>query len=225
MDDMLPFSSIDAGIYPTDQCWDATMDLDALNVFTDFGEQSSEQDSVPPSSDPGQTSVPPSKARRRAQNRASQRAFRERKDKHVKGLEIQLESLNEKHQDLLCSYNKQSENVAKLNCKIAALQSNLKTLKSNAILGECDQLLLDGGLPGGRSRGHGHGKTVMPDTFDAFPFTAVTNTTSPTSPMLYDGYELGLDRSIVNPLVTSSTLGGTPRQTDLPDFEDLLQMP
>src|SRR5258708_33057856 len=43
--------------------------------------------------------------RRRAQNRASQRAFRERKEKHVKGLEHQLEDLHEKHQDLLQSFN------------------------------------------------------------------------------------------------------------------------
>jgi AP-1-like factor len=68
--------------------------------------------------------------RRRAQNRASQRAFRERKEKHVKGLEHQLEDLHEKHQDLLQSYTRQADEVTKLNHRIAELNSELQTLQS-----------------------------------------------------------------------------------------------
>lgn len=63
--------------------------------------------------------------RRRAQNRASQRAFRERKEKHVKGLEHQLEELHEKHQDLLQSYSKQTEEVSRLNVRISELSAEL----------------------------------------------------------------------------------------------------
>ena len=42
--------------------------------------------------------------RRRAQNRAAQRAFRERKQKRAQELEIQLTALNEKYRALECSH-------------------------------------------------------------------------------------------------------------------------
>lgn len=67
--------------------------------------------------------------RRRAQNRASQRAFRERKEKHVKGLEHQLEELHEKHQDLLQSYSKQADEVSRLNGRIAQLSAELSVVR------------------------------------------------------------------------------------------------
>lgn len=67
--------------------------------------------------------------RRRAQNRASQRAFRERKEKHVKGLEHQLEELHEKHQDLLQSYSKQVDEVSRLNARIAQLSAELSAVR------------------------------------------------------------------------------------------------
>ncbi|KAK5947459.1 hypothetical protein PMZ80_001609 [Knufia obscura] len=67
--------------------------------------------------------------RRRAQNRASQRAFRERKEKHVKGLEHQLEELHEKHQDLLQSYTKQADEVSRLNSRIAELSTELTAVR------------------------------------------------------------------------------------------------
>jgi AP-1-like transcription factor len=70
--------------------------------------------------------------RRRAQNRASQRAFRERKEKHVKGLEHQLEDLHEKHQDLLQSYTRQADEVTKLNDRIAELNAELQALQTCA---------------------------------------------------------------------------------------------
>jgi len=69
--------------------------------------------------------------RRRAQNRASQRAFRERKEKHVKGLENQLQDLHEKHQDLLHSYTRQAGEVQRLNDRITELTSELSLLRSS----------------------------------------------------------------------------------------------
>ncbi|RAL64088.1 hypothetical protein DID88_003276 [Monilinia fructigena] len=43
-------------------------------------------------------------SRRRAQNRASQRAFRDRKEKHMRELEQRLEELESRHSDLVRSY-------------------------------------------------------------------------------------------------------------------------
>jgi len=74
--------------------------------------------------------IPNMHLRRRAQNRASQRAFRERKEKHVKGLEHQLEDLHEKHQDLLQSYTRQADEVSKLNNRISELTAELNALRS-----------------------------------------------------------------------------------------------
>ncbi|KAL9639519.1 MAG: hypothetical protein Q9164_000872 [Protoblastenia rupestris] len=54
-----------------------------------------------------------SSQRRRAQNRASQRAFRERKEKHVQRLEHELEVLETKHHELERSYE-ESEGAQKL---------------------------------------------------------------------------------------------------------------
>ncbi|KAM5455146.1 hypothetical protein MaudCBS49596_001786 [Microsporum audouinii] len=59
--------------------------------------------------------------RRRAQNRASQRAFRERKEKHVKGLESQLQALHEQHQSLLQSYNSQANEIESLRKRVQEL--------------------------------------------------------------------------------------------------------
>jgi AP-1-like transcription factor len=42
--------------------------------------------------------------RRRAQNRASQRAYRERRERHVKSLEEKLEVINSQHEELSKEY-------------------------------------------------------------------------------------------------------------------------
>jgi hypothetical protein len=68
--------------------------------------------------------------RRRAQNRASQRAFRERKDRHLRSLKVTLESLGQKHQCLLNSYSQQSEAVIQLKHRIAELQMEIATLST-----------------------------------------------------------------------------------------------
>ena len=60
--------------------------------------------------------------RRRAQNRASQRAFRERKEKHAQDLQRQLEELEKKHKELLDSHSELDD----LNKKLVAEIDNLR---------------------------------------------------------------------------------------------------
>ena len=67
--------------------------------------------------------------RRRAQNRASQRAFRERMEKYANNLGHQVEELHEKHQSLLQSYDKQADQVSQLNSYIAELSTELITMR------------------------------------------------------------------------------------------------
>jgi len=109
--------------------------------------------------------------RRRAQNRASQRAFRERKEKHVKGLEHQLEDLHEKHQDLLQSYTRQADEVGKLNNRIAELTAELNALRSCQ-----DQSFSD---------------MLMPDKFDKFDAFSAHD-------VLCNGPECYFDKSAVD---------------------------
>jgi len=112
--------------------------------------------------------IPNMHLRRRAQNRASQRAFRERKERHVKGLEHQLEDLHEKHQDLLQSYSRQADEVAKLNSRIQELNTEIETLRSSSDLSFSEFL--------------------TPDKFDAVP----------GSDLYYSGPECYFDKSAVD---------------------------
>ncbi|EXJ92082.1 hypothetical protein A1O3_00632 [Capronia epimyces CBS 606.96] len=109
--------------------------------------------------------------RRRAQNRASQRAFRERKEKHVKGLELQLEDIHEKHQDLLQTYTRQSDEVAKLNNRIAELTTEINSLRSCQ-----DQSFSD---------------MLLPDKFDKFDAFSGHD-------MLHDGPDCYFDKTAVD---------------------------
>jgi len=59
--------------------------------------------------------------RRRAQNRAAQRAFRERKEKHARDLEVQLGVLNEKYIKLETSHSEISAAYEKLRKTIELL--------------------------------------------------------------------------------------------------------
>ncbi|KIW70721.1 hypothetical protein PV04_02964 [Phialophora macrospora] len=229
INDRFRFGSMEPGFFPPDQTWDP-VDMSSLTSITDFGDQSLRQTSQAPSTDSEQTIVPQSKIRRRAQNRASQRAFRERKERHVKGLETQLELLNEKHQDLLCSYNKQSDTMMKLNRKIEKLTADLKALKTSPPITSSttpDPQYFGEGAPGRpRERLHVERNAHFsgPEKFDAFSFTSHP---SVPSSMPYDGYQLGLDGTIVNTTdVANPGVGGVVASSDnLPDFEDLLQMP
>lgn len=68
--------------------------------------------------------------RRRAQNRASQRAFRERKERHVKNLEQQLEDLRQRFQELLCSYDEQKNEIYSLKQQLHEVHSDNVALQA-----------------------------------------------------------------------------------------------
>ncbi|KAF1361273.1 hypothetical protein EJ07DRAFT_112233 [Lizonia empirigonia] len=59
--------------------------------------------------------------RRRAQNRAAQRAFRERKEKHARDLEVQLAALTDKYNKLEVSHNELNAAYEKLRKTIELL--------------------------------------------------------------------------------------------------------
>ncbi len=93
--------------------------------------------------------------RRRAQNRASQRAFRERKEKHVQQLEHQLEDLESKHQTLANSYTALDTTHHHLKREVEQLRSQIASMKSSregSILSEIttpdmfDQFAVEGGM-------------------------------------------------------------------------------
>ncbi|MCJ1246179.1 hypothetical protein MMC30_003384 [Trapelia coarctata] len=69
--------------------------------------------------------------RRRAQNRASQRAFRDRKEKHAQNLQNQLDELEAKHQELSSSYRKLETTNSKLVTELEELRAKITTLTSS----------------------------------------------------------------------------------------------
>jgi len=193
--DLFRFSEFDL----TSQTWEAA-DFDLFNSSEDYERPLAGQATRANSIDSkGSPTTPNSKVRRRAQNRASQRAFRERKEKHVKGLETQLEALNERHQDLLVSYTKQADNIVRLSSHIAQLQAQIKTFKVSH-----EQKPLTGG----------NGPALLPATFDAFVFPGTPGV------MLYDGDEVNFDENEPDDPIAK------PGPDDsLPLFEDLLALP
>jgi hypothetical protein len=68
--------------------------------------------------------------RRREQNRIAQRTFRERKDRYIQNLEGHIKELNTKHQDLLMSYKRSTEQVTTLYTQLLDIQSELDYLRS-----------------------------------------------------------------------------------------------
>ena len=71
--------------------------------------------------------------RRREQNRASQRAYRDRKDKQLKTLEGQIAQWQAKHQGLCSSYSKQTTEVRKLKAQIEELTSKIITVQTGLL--------------------------------------------------------------------------------------------
>lgn len=67
--------------------------------------------------------------RRRAQNRASQRAFRERKERHVKNLEQQLEELHHQYEELLIAYKQQKWVLSNLKSELQDVRSEISPLQ------------------------------------------------------------------------------------------------
>ena len=138
--------------------------------------------------------------RRRAQNRASQRAFRERKERHLRNLKQHLESLIEKHRTLLSSYAQQTDVLVHLQQRMAELNAELKKIYSER---DFSNVAFDHSMlcPGGF------------DKFDAFPSSSGSrlgeHQTQPQRPHFDEN---------------RSNLAGLPELGHLPGFEDLLNM-
>jgi hypothetical protein len=121
--------------------------------------------------------------------------------------------------------------MMKLNRKIEKLTADLRALKTSPPITSRTtpdpQYFGQGGGPGRPRERLPVGRNAHfggPEKFDAFSFTSHP---SVPSSMPYDGYQLGLDGTIVN-----TTDAANPAVDDvaassrnLPDFEDLLQMP
>ncbi|KAK5082498.1 hypothetical protein LTR70_008384 [Exophiala xenobiotica] len=80
---------------------------------------------------------PPARAeelfpRRREQNRQSQRAYRDRKDAHQRQLEGQVAVWKQKHEKLVRSYAKQTEEVSRLKAQLEDLHAQVATLQPGA---------------------------------------------------------------------------------------------
>lgn len=71
--------------------------------------------------------------RRREQNRASQRAYRDRKEKQLKALEIQIAQWQTKHQGLCSSYSKQTTEVRKLKAQIDDLTNKIIAVQTGLL--------------------------------------------------------------------------------------------
>lgn len=88
----------------------------------------------------------------------------------MKGVEHQLEILHEKHQDLLQSYSRQSDEVSRLSNKIRELTTELNSLQSSPDKSTSKMPMLD-----------------QSDSFDAFP----------THDVIYDGTGCYFDKQFV----------------------------
>ena len=69
--------------------------------------------------------------RRMAQNRASQRAFRERKRSHLEDVEAQLNKLRQAHDDLLETYKQKSDEVSDLMTYVGELKFEISTMQTS----------------------------------------------------------------------------------------------
>jgi len=76
------------------------------------------------------SSIPDKIERRREQNRSSQRAYRERKERHQKELEGQISQWQQKHQMLSRSYSQQTNEVARLKAQIEQLNGEISNLQT-----------------------------------------------------------------------------------------------
>ncbi|RVX67539.1 hypothetical protein B0A52_08892 [Exophiala mesophila] len=168
--DIFQYAATPATFYPTTQTTKAPVEYTQSTTLDSSDRRRRRSDSTSTSVKDKDT-IPNMHLRRRAQNRASQRAFRERKEKHVKGLEHQLEDLHEKHQDLLQSYTRQADEVTKLNNRIAELTSELGTLRS------CQDQTFS--------------EMLMPEKFDKFDAFSAQD-------MIYAGRDGYFDKNVVD---------------------------
>ncbi|ETI26496.1 hypothetical protein G647_03273 [Cladophialophora carrionii CBS 160.54] len=149
------------------------------------------------------------KMRRRAQNRASQRAFRERKERHLRSLKATLETIGDKHRKLLESYSQQSEAVMKLKGRIAELNAQIAAFSTQA---DREPDSLEPGQHTGGQAGF--------DQFDAFSFSFSLKPSS--NPHTMFGETQNVSRNLEPIRVNMLQL---PACENLPGFEDLLNLP
>ncbi|KAK5315261.1 hypothetical protein LTS13_009116 [Exophiala xenobiotica] len=70
--------------------------------------------------------------RRRSQNRASQRAFRERKTRHTENIEASLRDLAETHRLLRVAYQQKADEADALRARVEMLDGDVSTLQVSA---------------------------------------------------------------------------------------------
>ena len=76
---------------------------------------------------------PNSSQRRRAQNRASQRAFRDRKEKHMRELEQRLNELEGRHTNLSRSYESLQHEYSSVKQELDRLRKGTEQSPSNTV--------------------------------------------------------------------------------------------
>ncbi|KAL6713656.1 AP-1-like transcription factor [Lecanora helva] len=81
------------------------------------------------SSDDDKDNLTPAQSRRKAQNRAAQRAFRERKERHVKDLELKLKSIEAHSTDLMTDNERLKRELDRLATQNEILRATTTPLK------------------------------------------------------------------------------------------------
>jgi AP-1-like transcription factor len=121
--------------------------------------------------------------RRRAQNRASQRAFRERKKHHAESLQQQVREMQKTHNELLRSYSQKEEEVLELHDKIHDLEHKIRLLNASSPGSQSSQTSASFQLE----------HVVFDDSYDRWP---AANFQIPIS---WDGRVQPMDESFVFP--------------------------
>ncbi|KIW64949.1 hypothetical protein PV04_07248 [Phialophora macrospora] len=180
------------------------------SIFDDVATSPTHQPVTSTSTDSEPSPKSNTKMRRRAQNRASQRAFRERKERHLRNLKATLETIGDKHRKLLESYSQQSEAVIKLKSRIAELNAQIAAFSTRS----------DGELDSSLNYQLQRGCQADFDQFDAFSFPLKPS--SRANPMFW-----GSESQIPNPDpdATLVNMFQLPARETLPEFEDLLTSP
>ncbi|OJJ43604.1 hypothetical protein ASPZODRAFT_19326 [Penicilliopsis zonata CBS 506.65] len=125
------------GVFPTVSSPVSDIDMPYhLSTAAPFSDAAFGAWSMPDSDEKKRKTLPDTTAeqqeKRRAQNRAAQRAFRERQKRHTQILEDQVSQLNQKHILLLQSYAKRSDEMNHLHDRIVQLQLEIEQLRAAA---------------------------------------------------------------------------------------------
>ncbi|OAL18675.1 hypothetical protein AYO20_11716 [Fonsecaea nubica] len=204
LDEIHQFGSLDVpDIFSSDA--DGSVALNGLTMIGDVDASAMEQSNTSTSTDSEPPAESRTKMRRRAQNRASQRAFRERKEKHLRNLKATLEQLGQKHRRLLDSYSQQAETVTKLKSQIAHLRTQIAAF---SMFSEQDMMASISRVP--------RTPSTEFQQFDAFPL-------SPPLSVSAEHQSLFCQSRTMNGSGAESL--PTPDSLELPEFEDLLHLP